>query len=145
MITSSTFSLGPTQADGRQYVSEIHTTADGTSYPYEYLADGKLDPQMVMEERAIVINATLRAREAARLAVVGTDVLLTKHQFLSRFTPDERISIRMAARTDEHVLDFMEMLNAADGVAMALARPGLQYLVVIGKLTPARATEIGMS
>lgn len=143
MLTSS-YTIGPAQADGRWYVSETHVAEDGRSFPYEYLSDGSLDPQMVLEERAVVIAATLAAREAARLAVVGTAVPYTKHEFLSRFTSAERIAVRVASRTNENVLDFVEMLNASGGVHMVLARPGLQYLAAIGNLTAERAAEIGV-
>ena len=141
---TSTFEIGPTQVDGRWYVSERHEVA-GQVYPYEYLADGSLNPQMVLEERAAVIAATLAAREAARLAVAGTSVPLTRYEFLSRFTPQERVAIREAAKTDPIIDDFMEMMKLSGNVSLVLARPGLHY--ISGRyppiLTEARATEIG--
>lgn len=145
MLTSSTFTEGVVQEDGRRYINELHIEQDGRAFVYEWLSDGTLDPQLVLEERAAVINSTLAAREAARVAVVGTEVPISKHDFLDRFAPAERIAIRIESRTNDAVLDFMEMLNAADVVHMALARPGLDYLVSIGKLTAARAAAIGVS
>lgn len=145
MIVESTFTIGPAQADSRRYVAEMHIADDARRFPYEWLWDGGLDPQLVMEERAAVINAALAARAAALQAVVGTEVPYTKHEFLSRFTQAERIAIRARAKTDGTLEDFMEMLNASGGVYMTLARPGLAYLShsAIGILTEERAAIIG--
>lgn len=142
-IIASSFVIGPPQADGRRNVVETHVANDGQSYTYEYLNDGSLDPQTVLSERAAVINATLSAREAARLAVAGTSVPLSRYEFLSRFTVPERLTIRATATTDGVVDDFMKMLELASNVSLVLARPGLDYLVSVGKLTPDRASVIG--
>lgn len=141
-VVSSVFTVGPVQADGRAYVHEVHTDTAGMEYPYEYL-NGGLNPQTVLEERAKVISKTLQDREAARVAVVGTSVPLTRFQFLDRFTPAERVGIRGAADSNPIVEDFMEMMKLSGNVSLALARPGLQYLVSIGKLTQTRADVIG--
>lgn len=142
MIVDSTFTEGVAQADGRVYVTEKHTAEDGQVYTYEYLA-AELNSQFVMEERAKAINAILAQREAARLAVVGTTVPLTRYEFLGRFTAGERVAIRELARTDAIVEDFMEMMKLSGNVSLVLARPGLNYLVIKGALTQARADEIG--
>ncbi|MGJ9420460.1 hypothetical protein ACHAC9_22290 [Massilia sp. CMS3.1] len=138
----STFSVGATQTDGRFYVKEQHVADDGRVFPYEYLTDGSIDPQMIMEERAIVVRAALAQRAAAREFVVGAEVPRTKHEFLSLFTSTERIAIRQRAKVNEMVLDFMEMLSASGGVYKTLAYPGLQYLQALGDLKPGRADEI---
>jgi cell division inhibitor SulA len=143
MGLTSTFTEGPPQADGRWFVSETHSLPDGQAYTYEWLSDGSLNPQLVMEERAVVIAATLAAREAARAAVVGTSVPLTRFEFLDRFTTAERVGIREAAKTNPVVEDFMEMMKLSGNVSLVLARPGLQYLAAIGKLTAPRAAAIG--
>lgn len=141
-ITSSTFSEGAVQSDGRRFVTEEHVTADQT-YVYEYLCDDALDPAIVLEERAKTVNAILHARELARQAVAGTSVPLTRFEFLSRFTPTERVAIRDLAKTDAIVEDFMEMMKLSGNVSLVLARPGLNYIASKGRLTTARATEIG--
>lgn len=147
MLISSAYSEGVPQADGRWHVVEEHTAADGRVFRYEYLSDGALDPQMVLEERAARINAILAAREAARQSVTGTEVPWTKHEFLSRFTQAERIAIRTFAKGENSyastVDDFMEMLNASDGVHMSLARPGIEALRDLGLLSAERAAVIG--
>lgn len=142
MIIDSTFSEGTPQADGRVYVTEWHTTDDGQVYTYEYL-NSTLDPQLVLEERAKAINAIRAAREAARLAVVGTSVPLTRYEFLGRFTPQERVDIREAAKTDPKIEDFMEMMKLSGNVSLVLARPGLNYLAYKQVITQVRADEIG--
>lgn len=140
----STYTEGRQQVDGRYYVSELHTLDDGRTFPYEWLSDGNLDPQMVMEERALVIAATLAKRDAARIAVVGSAVALTRYEFLARFTPEERIYVRSRALTNPYVEDFMDLMRQSGDVSLVLARPGLAYIASLGgDLTPERAAVIG--
>lgn len=143
MIAASSYTTGPVQADGRWNVTERHESTDGQIYSYEYLSDGALDPQMVMEERAAVINATLAAREAARVAVVGTEVPYNKYDFIDRFTPLEYDAIEKGAATDPNLKFFLLKLNASGGVYMTLARPGINYCASVGKITAERAAVIG--
>lgn len=143
MIIQSTFSEGTEQADGRKYVKEVHTADDGQTYEYEWLSDGIISPQVVMEERAVVINRILNEREQARLMVAGTSVPLTHFEFLSRFTGEERVRVRARAKIDDTVDDYMKMMELASNIVLPLARPGLQYLAYLGDLSPERAEEIG--
>jgi len=145
MEITSTFALGEPQGDGRQFVQERHIVAGGLTIDYEYLWDGVLNPQLVMDERAKVIKAELLAREAARLAVVGTEVPWTKYEFLDRFNSLERCAIRRLARTDDNVLDFIEMLNASGGVYKAKTWAGLLYLAHIEVISFERAGTIAES
>lgn len=142
MEITSTFVLSEPQGDGRQFVKEQHVVAGGPTIEREYLWDGVLNPQLVMEERAKRIEAELLAREAARLAVVGTEVPWKKYDFLNLFTSIERVAIRNAAATDGYVLDFIEMMNASGGVYKSLAHQGLLYLAYIKVLTDERAESI---
>jgi len=72
------------------------------------------------------------------------EVMYTPFEFLQRFTPAERASLRAAAQTDEQVADFAQLAGAAqeilnnDPVTLA----GMNYLVSVGLLTRARADEI---
>lgn len=145
MEITSTFAVGAPQGDGRQFVQERHVVAGGPTIDREYLWDGTLDPQLVMEERAKVIKAELLAREAARLAVVGTEVPWTKYEFLDRFSSIERCAIRRLARTDDNVLDFIEMLNASGGVYKSKTWAGLLYLAHIEVISFERAENIAES
>lgn len=137
----SDFIPGEPQEDGRYYVKEVHTAEDGRVFSYEYLCEG-LNPRLVMEERAIKVQAELADREAARLAVTGTEVPWKKYDFLNLFTSFERVAIRRAAETDGYVLDFIEMLNASGGVYKSLTYAGMMYLAHIGVLTFERAESI---
>lgn len=68
--------------------------------------------------------------------------ILTKLDFLTRFTSVERINIR--ASIDPIIVDFMALLNLADNISLADQNTinGLSYLSYIGLLTPERVTEI---
>lgn len=142
-ITQSNFVVGPAQVDGRSYVTETHIDAAGVAHIYEYLSDGAVSHQVIMEERAAIISAVLDEREAARLLVEGTEVAIDPYIFLARFTPQERVGIREAADTDPYVKDFMHLLDRAPGVRRSRAMPGLLYLQSINRLTAERVEEIG--
>lgn len=144
-IVSSTFDVGNAQADGRQYVTERHTADDGTVYDYSFLADAGTDINLVLTERADILNAQLEARAAAQAIVFGTTLPLSPYEFLSRMTPQERIGIRAAAKTDPIIEDFMALLNRAAAVYPLNpdVQAGLGYLVSQGKLTAERAAVIG--
>lgn len=142
-ITQSRYSESVPQEDGRWWVKEVHIDSDGNTHEYEWLSDGSLNAQMVMEERAAHIAAVLTARENARAVAAGTKVALTRFEFLSRFTPEERVAIRTEAKINPLVEDFLELMNATATVFPSLARPGLLYMVYQGLLTEERATTIG--
>lgn len=142
MPITSSFVLGPAQADGRRYVTESHILDDGRTLVYEYLSDGVIDPQLILEERSVVINNSLAARAAARAVVEETSVPLTQFEFLSRFTTAERIAIRDRAKTDPIVEDFLDLMQQADYVSLPVAMPGLNYLASVGVLTIQRVAAI---
>lgn len=139
---TSAYAVGVTQADGRIPITETHV-AGGVEYVYEYLSDGTLSPQVIMEERAAHVKATLEEREAARTLANNSAVAVSKIDFLNRFTAAERIAAKAAAITDSVVADYLLLLENADTILVARAVPGLQYLYQIGVLTAERAAEIG--
>lgn len=145
VIVSSTCTASNAQADGRQYITERHTDGDGAVYDFSYLADAGTDINLVLSERAGVLNAQLAVKAAAQALVVGTALPLTVYAFLSRMTPQERIGIRAAAKTDAVIEDFMALLDRAAAVypLNADVQAGLGYLVFLGKLTAERAAVIG--
>ncbi len=53
---------------------------------------------------------------ADALIISTRQPIITKLQFLQRFTQEERIAIREAAKTNPYVEDFLELLNAASEV-----------------------------
>ena len=71
-------------------------------------------------------------------------LVLTPLQWLMRFTPAERIAIRAARVTDPVVEDIMDLLDKAQEVhpAEPATVQGVQYLVSVGLLTPARGAEV---
>ena len=79
-IISSTLTESVPQIDGRWYVNESHVDSDGNEHTYQWLCDGALDPQTVLEERAAHIAAVLTARENARALAAGSPVALTRFE-----------------------------------------------------------------
>jgi hypothetical protein len=144
MIASSAFKADPPEVDGRFNVTETHVASDGQEFAYAYLCDPRVtDPQLVLEERAALIEPILAAREAARQLVLGTSVPLTRYEFLNRFTAPERVAIRQGALSDPFIEDYMEMMKLSGNVSLVLARPGLAYLASKGIITAERAAAIG--
>ena len=68
--------------------------------------------------------------------------IITKYQFLARFSMTERVAIR--ASTDPIVNDFMKILEVVENIDVTNQDTinGVQYLVYAGLITPARAGEI---
>lgn len=91
MITQSTYTEGPAQADGRRYVRETHTDDRGRTYDYEWLGDQ--DAGLVLAARAATLTQQIAAQRAAEALVAGTLLPLTKYQFRQLFTDVERAAI----------------------------------------------------
>lgn len=53
---------------------------------------------------------------ADALVISASQPVITKLQFLQRFTQEERITIRDAAKSNPYVEDFLELLHAATEV-----------------------------
>lgn len=72
------------------------------------------------------------------------DRVVTALVFLNRFTPDERFAIRQAARQNEGLEDWLDMLRASQEVDLDDPRTqaGLNAMVNAGLLTPARRDEV---
>lgn len=68
--------------------------------------------------------------------------IYTKRQFMSKFTFEERTTIR--ASTDPVVADIMNMLELAEYVSTqdTTTIQSVQYLAMTGLILPARVTEI---
>jgi hypothetical protein len=68
----------------------------------------------------------------------------TALEFLKRFTWQERASIRIASVDDEAVADFVQLSQAAQEVVAddPVTVAGMDYLVSLNLLTPARRAEI---
>lgn len=142
MLTSDAVP-GTAQADGLVPITETHTTEDGRVFKYQYLSTGFPDPEHVKEARAAIIEAELASRAAALLMVVGTEVPITKHDLISRFTADEYAGIEELAKTDNIIKFFMLRLHSSGIVHMKYARQGFAYLEYIGFITPERERMLG--
>lgn len=70
-IVSSTHTVGPAQADGRCYVTEVHTDSAGGVCQVEYLASIGTDYVAVRAARAAQIADSLAEAEAQALADDG--------------------------------------------------------------------------
>jgi len=70
--------------------------------------------------------------------------ILSRLEFLRRFTAEERVAIRQEGATDPIIYDFLDLLYQAQEVQVddADTRAGLQYLETKGLLAPGRAAEI---
>lgn len=143
-VTSSQIVSTRPQVDGRSYVMERHTVSNGTEVAVEYLADAGLDVNTVMTVRAAKIQAELQAREAVELAATAYEIPMTEREFMRRFTVQERIAIRNLAKTDDVVVDFLDILSKSGGVyrGSQSTRDGLDYLVSKSLITTARKAEI---
>lgn len=63
-IVSSSCTVGVPQADGRSYVTELHTDDAGTVHRVEYGPVGELDYEAIMTARASAMGAQLADVEA---------------------------------------------------------------------------------
>lgn len=71
-------------------------------------------------------------------------MLLSKHQFLSRFTPQEKADILLAGDTNPLVRVYLFDLNASDEVDICLQQTidGVTLLEAAGLIATGRASEI---
>lgn len=80
--------IGATQADGRTYITELHTDAIGMVHRVEYLSNAGDDRQAIMVARALQLGEELKVSEVNE-ATDGGNVLTPVHQtgasFISRW------------------------------------------------------------
>lgn len=86
-VTSSSFSLGTPQADGRRWAREVHRVNGNGERVFDYLAAAGLDHAAIMAARVASVNEELADAEAR--AAIGRDaapalVHQTGAQFLVR-------------------------------------------------------------
>ena len=77
-----------------------------------------------------------------RLVFVSNSIKYTRYEFLTKFTSEERISIRNS--NDDTVKDFISLVEVTDfeDVTDDDIIAAVQYLVSVNLLTNDRATEI---
>jgi hypothetical protein len=73
-----------------------------------------------------------------------SDRILTKLQFMNRFTATERIAVRELAKTNLMIDDFMQLLALAEEVNLddITTQQAIGYLTQLGIFTPDRMTAI---
>lgn len=83
-------------------------------------------------------------QEAAVGREAAAAVILTKYAFLNRFTMEERITFREAAKTNPILFDGNELLNLATEVNLTDVNVQrlIGYMAQVGILTAERAGEI---
>lgn len=153
MITSSSYTEGPQQVDGRRYVTERHTDDAGKAYEFEWL--GLQDAQAVVDARAAVLTSQISAQREAQALVAGTVLPLTKLQFERRFTDLEWVAAQdfnagfdaIPQLTTEQKLMIRRGLNDYKiALDVSLSDPGTVTLVnlyeAFGVITPGRASEV---
>ena len=71
-------------------------------------------------------------------------MILTKLEYLRRFTGTERVTIRQAAKTEPVLEDYLAMLELAEAIDTedADTMAAVQMLEMVGLIAPGRAAEI---
>lgn len=73
-----------------------------------------------------------------------TKPVISKLEFLERFTPQERVAIRTASLSSVPIQDYLELVNVSDSIDLTYAttKAGLQALEDAGLLAAGRTAEI---
>jgi hypothetical protein len=114
----------------RQVVEDTYPT------PNEYQA---VDEDYIIEENRVVKLYILRNKTPEELRKTWT-----AYEFLTRFTQQERVTLRSASATDPLVADFSQLLGAAQEVISddPVTIQAMDYLVYAGYITNERRNEI---
>jgi hypothetical protein len=154
VIVESSYTEGPTQQDGRRYVTERHVDDRGQVYTHEWL--GSQDATLVLSARAAALTELIAAQRAAEALVSGTLLPLTKLKFREMFTSTERAGIdafRVGLETNP-MLSTEQKAAIRTGfadfdTAQNIVRPFLPQVVAmldlfvsLGLLTTQRRAEI---
>lgn len=100
MIINSIYKEGPTQQDGRRYVSETHTDDQGNTYTYEWLGDQ--NAEAVLQLRSETLNKKLAEKAAALSLVEGTLLPLSKLEFRNLFGLKKQVIDAFNAQFESH-------------------------------------------
>jgi len=154
-ILSSAYQEGPTQIDGRAYVTERHTLSDGRVMMYEYLRSQTVNPDLVMASRAVNLQAQLDEQaEAEGFATVG-NLPLTKLQFESKFSDAEWAAVQAFNASYEQIESLspeqklairrgLHSYNLAQDIRLDDPRTVAQVILyeMLGIITAGRASEV---
>lgn len=146
-IISSQIISQVVQGDGRTSVQERHRDHHGVDHEIQYLAAVGLDVNAVLTARAEKLGAAIDMRDAVEAEAANFEVPLTRMAFVRRFTSTERKAIAAAAKINEDVAEFWNMLGWTQSVRVSAietqtALTMFEQLLLIG---PGRAAIIGAS
>jgi hypothetical protein len=104
--------------------------------PNEYQT---IDINYIIEENRVIKLYVLRNKTAEEMRKIWT-----AYEFLTRFTQQERATLRAAGQTDPLVADFSQLLGAAQEVISddPVTIQAMDYLVYAGYITNERRSEI---
>lgn len=97
-----------------------------------------------MSLNVIFDNGTHKIESAGVASEPPPSTKVTKLKFKQRLTQAERIAIRLAAKTNEIVEDFLDLIKDAEYIDLSLTETigGVQYLEAAGIIAVGRADEI---
>lgn len=124
---------------GREY---IPYTEYCTSLPFVFNGPANLSIDYASEE--VTVDGSIEGFEVVTYPAGFVSVVISKLQFLDRFTPAELAGILEAAKTNSTVSVIMKRFDAASDITVNDVRTseGVGALVAYGLVTSARATEI---
>jgi hypothetical protein len=110
---------------------------------YRYIADSPIEwvgMEFATHDHVIVPDETVSNSQS----IAPTPKILTKLEYLRRFTQEERIAIRQAAAHNAVLDDYLKLLELAQEVNLSDpdAVAAVQMLEAYGLLAPGRAAEI---
>jgi hypothetical protein len=115
-ISSSVYTTGHIQQDGRRYVQEVHIDHLSVKHIFEYLWDGVSDRDVTLAQRASKLLQSLAAAEyASRVAIDGWSGTL-QHQTAAQFADKLRAEYRISTRQRVCYLAWwlIRRINAGD-------------------------------
>lgn len=105
--------------------------------------------KLVIAEGQDPIEVDMTAEEVAEYLAANPDLppvprVVSSLEFMERFTQEERIALRRAAKESEALEDWLDLLRAAQSVDLDDPRTvgGLQAFAAEGLITAERAAEI---
>ena len=89
-----------------------------------------------------VLLSEIDSKTAVVQTILNQRRTITKYEFLSRFTLEERVSLRNLALTNTTVEDMMELLKIAEDINLDEVSAYFPLLVGMETLTQERSDEI---
>jgi hypothetical protein len=101
----------------------------------------------IIGDESCGINYTFDENENPRFSpppYVRSTITFTSYQFLTRFTSEERTSIRSMAQVDNMIADFLMLATSAQEIINTdpVTLAGMDYIVSVGIITEQRKNEI---